>query len=159
MSGHEDVTASLRAVGADDICGTWELVSIRRTAINTGVVSKPFGPAPRGYLTYTSDGRMSGIFVSDERPRPAAAGRETDAERAALHRSMCSYAGTWRLDGRSVRHRVDVSWNQSWAGTELTRLAGLDASGHLILSTGPQPSIVDGSIGVAVLTWRRSRNI
>lgn len=156
MSGSEDVTASLRAVGPDDICGTWELVSLRRTSIDTGAVSEPFGPAPRGYLTYTPDGRMSAIFVGDNRPRPVAAGRETDAERAALHRSMCAYAGTWRVDGRSVRHRVDVSWNQSWTGTEVMRLAGVDDSGQLVLSSGLQPAIVDGSIGVAVATWRRS---
>jgi hypothetical protein len=156
MSAPDDVTASLRAVGADDICGSWEIVSLRRTAIATGVVSEPFGRAPRGYITYTPDGRMNAIFVGDERPSPVAAGRETDAERAALHRSMCAYAGTWRLDGRIVWHRVDVSWNQSWTGTDVMRLAGLDDAGQLVLSSGLQPAIVDGSMGVAVATWRRS---
>jgi hypothetical protein len=35
------------------------------------------------------------------------------------------------------------------------RLAGLDDAGQLVLSSGLQPAIVDGSMGVAVATWRR----
>lgn len=156
MSWPADVTEALREVEPADVCGTWVLVSIRRTAHDTGVVSEPFGAAPQGYLTYTPDGRMNAIFVGDVRPHPIGTGRETDAERAALHRSMCAYAGRWHIDGRCIRHRIDVSWNECWTGSEVARFAGLDEEGRLVLSTGPMPAIVDGSLGTAVLTWRRA---
>ena len=150
-----DITAAMRAVRAEDLLGSWELVGIRRTVLDTGAVTTPFGSRPQRCLSYGSDGWMNAIFVGEGRPRPGGTGLETDAERAALHRSMCAYAGTWVVDGRCVRHRVTVSWNEVWTGAEMVRWAGLDEEGRLVLSTGPQAGIVDGRLGVAVLTWRR----
>jgi hypothetical protein len=150
-----DFTAAMRAVRAEDLLGTWELVGIHRTAFDTGAVTTPFGTRPRGCLSYGGDGWMNAIFVGDDRPRPRGTGLETDAERAALHGSMCAYAGTYAVEGRCVRHRIAVSWNESWTGTEVVRFAGFDGDGRLVLSTGIAAGIRDGRRGEAVLTWRR----
>jgi hypothetical protein len=81
----------------------------------------------------------------------------TNAERAELHRTMCAYAGTYALapDGRRVAHRIEVSWNEVWSGTEEARNVGLNAGGRLVVWTDPKPSITDGTLGVATLVWRR----
>jgi hypothetical protein len=151
---HALIGADTRPAAATDLIGTWELVSVRRTAIDTGRTVDQFGPTPRGYLTYGADGRMMVMFVDSRRPPPNSLAA-TDAERAELHRSMCAYAGTYALEGRKVLHRISVSWNELWSGTEEVRNIRIDDEDRLLVWTDPKPSITDGSMGVAVLTWRR----
>ncbi|HEY8611716.1 MAG TPA: lipocalin-like domain-containing protein [Roseomonas sp.] len=148
------IGAATRSVAPADLLGTWELVSVKRTATETEETTDQFGPAPRGYLTYGHDGRMMVLFVDSRRPRPVGVAA-TDAERADLHRSMCAYAGTYALDGQRIVHRIEVSWNEVWSDTEEVRNVGIDGEGRLVVWTDPKPSITDGSMGVAILTWRR----
>ncbi len=158
MSDDADPSAPTRPIDADDLLGTWELVSVRRTAAATGEAADQFGPAPRGYLSYGRDGRMTLVYAASGRPRPAGGvAAMTDAERAELHRTMCAYAGTYALapNGRRVVHRIEVSWNEVWSGTEEVRNVGLDGAGRLVVWTDPKPSITDASLGVATLVWRR----
>lgn len=52
------------------------------------------GPNPSGYLIYGADGRMMAIFVPSGRK------------------------GTYAVQGDTIVHHVDVSWNDSWIGTD-----------------------------------------
>jgi hypothetical protein len=77
----------------------------------------------------------------------------SDRERTALYDTMFAYAGTYRVYGDKVIHRVDVSWNETWTGTEQIRL--FEVSGNtLTLST----RITDPATGMEshyALIWEK----
>jgi hypothetical protein len=145
-----------QAVELGDLLGTWQLASASRTIVATGLRTNYYGPAPRGFLTYGKDGRMSVIIVDTSRPKPADAGKVTDAEGAALFRTVMSYAGTFTVEGAIVRHLVDISWNEATTGTTQVRHARLEGD-TLVISTDPQPSSLDGQTSVTELKWTKVR--
>jgi Lipocalin-like domain len=48
----------------------------------------------------------------------------------------------------------DISWNQSWTGTDLVRFYKLDSS-TLTITTAPARSAFDGEEGVFILVWEK----
>jgi hypothetical protein len=83
-----------------------------------------FGPNPRGFLMYGQAGRMIVLIATSDRSRPKSIEKMTDQQRADLFRSMVAYTGTYKFDGKSVEHQIDVSWNEVWAGMSLKLAAG-----------------------------------
>ncbi|MER6458815.1 lipocalin-like domain-containing protein, partial [Streptomyces sp900105245] len=79
---------------ADDLVGVWHLVSFRELdgAGTPGV--GPLGDAPRGRLVYTRDGHVSVHMMRGPDPGPV---------------PYMGYAGTWRLDGSRIVHRIEVT--------------------------------------------------
>jgi hypothetical protein len=76
---------------------------------------------------------MQVIGAAEGRAAPANR-NPLESERAALQDSMFAYAGTYSVEDGKVIHHVDVSWNESWTGTDQTRQ--IEVSGNtLILST------------------------
>jgi hypothetical protein len=78
-------------------------------------------------------------IVAEDRPKP----RDlvpTDEENVKLQGSMFAYAGRYTADGQKVIHHVDISWNQSWTGTDLVRLYKLDGN-TLTITTAPAPLV------------------
>jgi hypothetical protein len=148
-------TSALKPVTAETILGSWQLVSVRRRILESGKVVEPFGPAPSGMITYGADGHVLVVFVGSNRPQPESLAAITDTMRAELHRTMCAYAGSWILEGTRIRHRIAVSWNELWSGTEEARNLGLNGAGQLILWTDPNRGIADGTYGVSTFTWQR----
>ena len=134
--------------------GTWGLVSFTQTLLATGETVDVFGKRPKGFITYGRDGRMMVLMVKDERPTPPDLARITDGERAELFKTMVAYAGTYDVDGGTVTHHLDISWNQVFTGTDQVRNIELD-SRRLVMSTNPQPRSQDGQIAVSVLTFER----
>ena len=135
------------------ILGTWKLQSLVYEATATGERSSPFGDHPDGYLSYSADGRMCAIGVVADRPKP----RDlvpTDEEKVELQGSMFAYAGTYTADGEKVVHHVDVSWNQSWTGTDLVRFYKLNGN-TLTITTAPAQSAIDGEEGKFILVWKK----
>jgi hypothetical protein len=131
------------------ILGTWKLQSLVYEATATGERSSPFGDHPDGYLSYSPDGRMYAIGVGQDRQKP----RDlvpTEAEKVKLQESMFAYAGTYTADGEKVVHHVDVSWNQSWTGTDLVRFYKLDGN-TLTIRTARAQSALDGEEGEFIL--------
>ena len=140
--------------GAENpILGTWKLQSLVFEAIATGQRSSPFGDHPVGYLGYSPDGRMFAIGVVEDRPKPRDV-VPTDEEKAKLQESMFAYAGTYTADGEKVIHQVDISWNQSWTGTDLVRFYKLD-SNTLTITTAPAKNAFDGEEGQFILVWEK----
>jgi hypothetical protein len=76
------------------------------------------------------------------------------SERAQLFSSMYAYAGTFTVDGDTVTHHVDISWNENWTGTDQLRNVRLEGD-RLYISTNPQSSGLDEKIVVAELVWER----
>jgi hypothetical protein len=97
--------------------GTYRLISSTRTIVETGEVLDTFGKHPTGFINYGKDVRFIVLIVSDVRPKPESVAKMTDRQRADLHRTMNSYAGTFTFDGRTIQHHVEASWNEVWTGT------------------------------------------
>ncbi len=148
------LTSTAVVAGDEQLYGTWRLISFTRTILATGETTDIFGKSPHGFINYGRDGRMLVLFVSDKRPKPADLAKMTDQERAELFKTMFAYGGTYTYDGKTIKHHIDVSWNQTWTGTEQIREVKFEGN-RLILSTIPAPSAIDGKLVTAVLTWER----
>jgi hypothetical protein len=144
-----------KAQAADSIVGTWRLVSVIEEDTESKAVHKAFGENPLGFLTYTSDGHMTGIFTDPART-PAAGPKATDAEAAQLYRTMVAYAGRYTLEGDKITHHVAVSWNQAWNGTNQQRFIEIKDD-HLTLKTPPFVSPATGKQIISTLVWERTR--
>lgn len=107
-------------MNGNPLLGTWRLRSHVVTTA-AGVRSHPYGESPSGYLSYSADGRMQVIGAAQERAIPAGPS-PTDRERAALHDTLFAYAGRYTIDGGRVVHHVDISWNETWTGSDQVRL-------------------------------------
>jgi hypothetical protein len=56
-----------------------------------------------------------------------------DNERVALYDTMFAYAGTYSVEAGKVIHHVDISWNETWTGTDQIRL--FEVSGNTLTLT------------------------
>ena len=142
------------AAGSEELYGTWRLVSFVSQVVATGEKTDYFGKAPRGFLSYSRDGRMSALLVKDERPKPTDLAKVTNEERLELFKTMIAYGGTFSVAGNVVTHQVDISWNGNWTGTSQIRNFKLDGR-KLYISTNPQPGITDGRLVIGILEWEK----
>lgn len=139
---------------AAKLLGTWKLVSVIREEVPSGARMDLMGPNPVGYITYGPDGRMMVLIMRSQRPKPAG-DRPSAAEAEQLFRTMVSYAGSYRITGPSqITHDVDISWNQSWAGTRQVRNFKFEGD-RVTLSTEVSPDPMDGKISVRSLIWEK----
>ena len=134
------------------LIGTWRLISTVSEDLTTGEKSNTWGPNPQGYINYGRDGRMIVINTGDSRQKPSAA--PTDKEAADLFRSCLAYAGRYTIDGNVVTHHVEISWNESWTGTQQIRIATFKGN-RVELSTKPTPDPVSGRMSVRTITWEK----
>ena len=142
-------------MGRDDsIIGTWKLVSALLTTLGGGA-RKLLGENPNGFLSYTSDGRMTAILASSGRQPLSVADPVTApaTERAEAFASFTAYAGRYTFDGDRLTHHVEVSLFQNWAGTDQIRFAKLQ--GRRLTLTAP-PMSIGGEQLVVELTWERN---
>jgi hypothetical protein len=141
------------ATAADvDVTGTYRLVSYTRTLVDTGRVES-FG-RQQGFITYGKDGRMLVLIVRGNRPRPESLEKMTDQQRADLFRSMNAYGGTYKFDGKTMEHHIDISANELWTGT--TQIRDVRKEGdRLIYTTRPAPFTDDGKMSVVTLQWEK----
>ena len=68
----------------ESLYGTWRLVSWKRRLLDSGETLEAFGSAPRGFLSYGSDGRMFWIMTKEGRARPDDLEALTEAQRQRL---------------------------------------------------------------------------
>jgi len=147
-------SVSAWAAGNEDLYGTWRLVSFTQEILATGEKTEIFGKAPRGFLHYSPDGRMYAILVKDERPKHTDLAKVKDEERVELFKTLIAYGGTFKFDGKTVTHYVDISWNETWTGTAQVRNVRLEGR-KLHLSTNPMPSPEDGKLIIGVVVWEK----
>jgi hypothetical protein len=145
---------SAYAAETEDLYGTWRLVSYTQEILATGEKINIFGAAPRGFLHYSRDGRMSVILVKDQRPKPTDLTKMTNEERVELFLTCIAYGGTFKFDGKTVTHYVDISWNESWAGTAQVRNVRIEGR-KLYISTNPMPRPEDGKITIGALVFEK----
>jgi hypothetical protein len=103
------------------IVGNWKLVSAVSEELATGKKTALLGEHPKGYFIYAPQGRMMGLVVHETRTPP-----KVDKDGINLHKYMYAYSGRYTVEGEKVVHHVDVSWNESWAGTDQIRFFKLE---------------------------------
>ena|SRR5713101_2692316 len=135
------------------LLGTWTLIAAVREELPSGTKSDFLGPNPIGYINYSPDGRMMVLNVGSGRRKPSGV-NATPQEAEALFRSMTSYSGTYTIDGNEITHRVDISWNETWTGTEQKRVARFEGN-RAYLSTPPSLDPITGTMSVRTMTWEK----
>lgn len=128
--------------------GTWKLVEIR------GDITATFGKSPLGFFMFGRDGRTLVLITAEKRPRISDLTAMTDPERVDLFKTMLAYGGTYTFNGKELKINVDISWNETWSGTEQLRFAKIEGN-RLELSTPVIPSVVDGKPTSTVLIWEK----
>lgn len=139
---------------ADELYGTWRMVSFKLTRVDTGETTDVFGASPKGLMTFGRDGRMLAVLTADKRPHVPDAAKLTDKDRAELYKTLIAWGGPYTFDGKVLKFRVDVSWNESWNGTEQTRQVRFEGK-RMTISTDPAPGALDGKLRTAVFVWER----
>jgi len=129
------------------LVGSYKLVASTLKIVDTGEVIDTWGKQPSGYINYAPDGRMLLVIVSDknDRPAPESGVAPSDEQAAKLFRTMAAYGGTYEFDGHTVKHHIDISWNQAWTGATQVRDVQKD-NDKLIYTTRPALSPVDGKM-------------
>lgn len=117
--------AAIAAYAEDSktIVGSWKLVSAAATTADGKPIASPMGEHPTGFLLYTDDGRMSLLITHEGRPKLS--GDRLDSpmeERARAFSTMVAYAGSYRIEGNRLTHRVEAASSQNWVGTDLPRV-------------------------------------
>jgi hypothetical protein len=144
---------SSHAVAAEAVLsGTYRLVSEQRTIVDTGEVIST--TSSQGYITYGADGRMIVLIVRNPRPRPEGAEHITDQQRVDLFRTMTACTGTYKFDGSTVEHSIEISMNEVWSGTKQIRTVKQDGE-RLIYATPPFPFHTDCKMSINTLVWEK----
>ena len=147
-----NVPADAALAAEEEINGTYRLVSSTQRYLETGEVV--ISSADNGFLTYGRDGRMMVIIVGDDRPKAESAEDMTDQARVGLYQSLVAYGGTYKFDGKTMEHYVDISWNEMWTGT--TQFRDMKRYGErLSISTRPAPNARNGRMAVTTLLWEK----
>src|SRR3954469_10060038 len=63
------IGAPAMAQGKNDLIGTWKLISVISTTDKGDVNKAVYGENPKGFITYTADGRMS-VVISEGGRKP-----------------------------------------------------------------------------------------
>jgi hypothetical protein len=149
----QQALAQNMTLSVDQVVGTWRLVTA--SALSGNIRNDaPFGPAPSGLITYTSDGRVMAIICHSGR-KPLVTGDRISAstdERAEAFATSFSYAGRYSVLGNKISHHVEIASVQNWVNTDLVRLVRIDEN-KIILTT--PPISVGGEIRITELVWER----
>lgn len=134
---------------SENLAGTWRLISAVMEDVESGVQSRLWGEHPNGWLILTEARRWIVIQTAEGR-KPA----PDDVARADAFRSMLAYSGMYRVDGDKITIEVDISWDESWIGTEQIRLFKLEGD-KLRIEAPPQPyANFGGKVMRGILTWQ-----
>ncbi|MDB5604198.1 MAG: hypothetical protein JWP25_1098 [Bradyrhizobium sp.] len=148
------LNSSIAAADDNSIVGTWKVQSYVREVVATGERQNDFGEKPVGYIIYQPDGRMFFMVVGDNRAKPTGT-PPTDEEKATLFGTLQAYSGTYVVEGDKATHKVDLSWNQSWTGSDQIRFFKIDGT-TLTITTAINKSPRDGREGRAVLVFTKA---
>jgi hypothetical protein len=89
--------------------------------------------------------------------RPDRKPATSDADSAALLKSLMVYTGKFTVDGDKLTTNVDLSWNEILTGTAQVRFFKLEGD-KLSVRTAEQASAVyPGKKVVGTLSWERER--
>jgi hypothetical protein len=148
------LSASVCAQTADDLRGTWTLVSsVTETA---GTKTDQFGSDPKGMMSLNPDGHFMLTIIGPNLPKFASNNRATGTpeENKAVMSSSIAMIGTYLVNpaDRTLTFRVESATFPNWNGTEQKRSIMTASKGELKYIT---PTASSG--GVGTVTWKRGR--
>jgi Lipocalin-like domain len=147
------VLSALATHAADrtPLIGVWKLLSYQTEFQDGSPKRALFGEHPTGYVIFTNEGRMMAVIEAEGRQSPT-----SDADRAALLRSIIAYSGKYRMEGKRWITTVDAAWNPAWDGTEQVRSFEL-VGDKLTVTAMWQPAVnISGSpVARGVLVFER----
>ncbi|MBX9295031.1 lipocalin-like domain-containing protein [Chromobacterium piscinae] len=133
------------------LCGSWRLVSFDLELQESKERTQPWGEHSNGHLIFSADGRMM-VLVTAKAREPGS----SDAQQAALFRTVMAYTGQYRVDGDRFIVKVDTCWNEVWNGTEQERFYRLDGDELDIFTAWmPNPLVAGSVMGRGVLGFVR----
>ena len=136
-----------------DLYGTWKLVSLNSKEMDTGKMVELRGKAPKGYVSFTQDGRMTGIIASEKRPKPESVAKMTDQQRIELFNTVNAYAGTYKLEGNKLTYRYDLTHNEV---TERALVREVKFEGRkLTMLNEPAKAVIDGKMRQTTTVWEK----
>jgi hypothetical protein len=153
--------SSLSFTQNNPLLGTWKLISAIATLADGTVEPDVYGSNPTGYLTHTSEGQMMVILSRSDRlpfseeirsPLSEDMYSVPIKERAQAFATFSAYAGTYRLNGNTVTHHLEVASIPNRVGTDLVRTFTLDGN-RVTLKT--LPTMSNGVLKVFELIWER----
>lgn len=126
-----------QAATQHQLLGTWRVVTL--TATSEGVVRKPLGDHPAGYVSITPS-RIWLLFVDSTRQPPATA-TLTDAEAIAAMKSHVAWTGRYVIsdstaDGAKLTAHVDSASSEALNGTERVYFMRIDGNRLQMKSPG-----------------------
>jgi Lipocalin-like domain len=149
------VLSTLPSSAADrtPLIGVWKLLSYQTEFQDGSPKRALFGEHPTGYIIFTSEGRMMALIEGEGRKVPA-----SDADRAALLKTMIAYTGKYRVTGSQWVTTVDTAWNPAWVGTDQVRSYEL-VGDRLTVTSMWQPAVnISGSpVARGILVFERVR--
>ena len=89
------------------------------------------------------------------RDRPLLSGPPTMEQKAELFDSMLAYTASYTVEGDTVVHTVDGSWNPNWGKTPLVRPFKLEGD-SLVISGAPGRDPITGEEVVYRMEFRKA---
>jgi hypothetical protein len=132
---------------AKDLVGTWEWVSLDLT--RDGAKLQPFGPTPKGFIVFDSNGRFAYLLSRPGRAKFQAKNREqgTPDENKDTVQGSLGYAGTYSVSDKTLTFKIEASTYPNEEGNEQKRSFTL--TGDELKWTNPAATA--GGTAVAVL--------
>ena len=135
----------------DKLVGTWKLVSASSKTSKGERSETPYGLNPVGFLTYSTDGRVTALISYGERS-VLSGSSGTLEEQAEAFRTFLAYAGRYTLTDNKVTHTIEISSIQNYVGRDLVR--SVQFQGDRIILITP-PTLVNGKVQTVELIWQR----
>ena len=110
------------AQSAKDLVGTWAWVSVDVTGAD-GVKRQPFGPTPKGYVMFDSNGRFGYLLASPGRSKFASNNRDqgTAEENKSTVQGSLAYSGTYSLSDKTLTLSIEASTYPNAEGAQQKR--------------------------------------
>ena len=139
---------------AKELVGSWTLISV--TVSRGGEKIEPFGPNPKGTMTFDSRGRFSIVVTRSDLPKFASNNREmgTAEENKGVVQGSIAYFGTYNVNEDDHMFIVHVGGGTypNWVGTDQKRI---------FVITGDELKYTNSSrsagAGVALVVWKRAK--
>jgi hypothetical protein len=144
------VAGTALAQTSKDLVGTWTLVSL--TADQGGKKVEPFGPNPKGQLTFSEGGRYSLIVMRSDLPKFASNNRTTgspEENKAVVVGSNVNF-GTYSVEGNQIVLRVEAATFPNANGAEQKRSFSLEGDAMTFI-------VPVASGGAHHLVWKKTK--
>jgi hypothetical protein len=136
-----------------DLYGTWKLVSQSQKVLDTGETRAGRGQAPKGFVTFTPEGRVMGMLMSDKRPKPESVAKMTDQQRIELFNTMNAWAGTYTLQGNKLTYSYELTHNEVTARATAREIK-IEGS-RLTIMNEPSRATLDGKRVQTTTVWEK----